>query len=303
MSTLGFVGIGQMGKLMIEHLIKANYTVYANDVNKTEMDYICQKGALPAPELFDIALTSDIAILMLPNSTIVESVVLGKNGLLENMKPGQVIIDMSSSDMKSTVELARLAKEKDIHFVDAPVSGGKKRAADATLTIMFGGESEQFNQLYPILQCMGEKIIHVGEAGHGHALKAINNYLSAASLYASSEAMIIARTIGLDLDKSLEVINESSGQSYSTQYKMPNFILNQKYNTGFSLDLMLKDIKLANALARDNGIPIILGSIIEQTYESAKNILNDHSDHTEIAKFLEVITGKTISEPEKTKSN
>lgn len=295
MKTIGFIGIGKMGKLMIEHLIKANYTIYAHDINKNELEYISTKGALVSPSISNLAENSDIVILMLPNSKIVESVILGNDGLLENMRAGQIIVDMSSSDMNSTIKLAKLVNEKGIDYVDAPVSGGKKGAAEASLTIMVGGKSSNFNELHAILKCMGDNIIHIGEVGHGHALKAINNFLSATSLYASSEAMIIANSIGLDLQKSLEVINGSSGQSYSTLYKLPNFILKRKFKAGFSLDLMLKDIKLSNSLARENGIPIMLGSLIEQVYEAASTILEEECDHTEIAKFIEIISNKKVA--------
>lgn len=295
MTDIGFIGVGQMGKLMIEHLINASYTVYANDLNKDALDYVSKKGAISSPSISELATKSDVVILMLPNSDIVESVITGPEGLLNKMDKGKVIIDMSSSHLKSTVKLSKLAEEKGIIFVDAPVSGGKKKAADASLTIMCGGEEVHVSKLLPLLKVMGEKVIHVGDIGHGHALKALNNYLSATSLYASAEAMMIAEAIGLDLEKSLEVINGSSGQSYSTEYKMPNFILNRNFNTGFALNLMSKDVKMANILAQDHNIPVMLGALVEQIYKSATTVLNEHSDHTEVIKFLELLSGHIIN--------
>jgi 3-hydroxyisobutyrate dehydrogenase-like beta-hydroxyacid dehydrogenase len=150
----------------------------------------------------------------------------------------------------------------------------------------------------PLFDCMGQKIIHVGEVGHGHALKAINNFLSAASMYATTEAMIIAESVGLDLNTCLETINGSSGQSYSTHYKFPKFVLPRSFNSEFSLDLLLKDLKMAVSLARDNEVPLFLGATLEQVYESAQQVLGKGCDHTEIVQFLEKTSGRTLKHSE-----
>lgn len=294
MEKIGFIGLGEMGQLMVEHLLNAQFEVYAHDLSKEAIKIVSGKGAEAAPKITDVTTNSNVVIMMLPNSQAVESVMLGKSGLLENLGAGKTIIDMGSSRMRSTIRLANLSKQKGIIFLDAPVSGGKKGAADASLTVMCGGEVEHYKRVKPILKKMGKKVIRVGEVGHGHALKAINNYLSATSLYSAAEAMIIAKSIGLDLKKSLEVINGSSGQSYSTQYKLPHFIFNRKFNTGFTLDLMQKDIEMACELAKEKNIPFVLGANIEQIYKLARVFLKKDRDHTEVIKLLELITDLKI---------
>lgn len=159
---------------------------------------------------------------------------------------------------------------------------------------MVGGSRKDFEAVLPVLQCLGKKVTLVGTTGAGHALKAINNYLSAASLYATTEAMVLAKTLGLDLKVALENINSSSGQSYSTHYKFPTFVLPRRFDSGFSLKLLLKDVKMVTALAEDNRVPVFLASAVEQVYEAAALMGEGQQDHTEIVKFLETITHQVL---------
>jgi 3-hydroxyisobutyrate dehydrogenase-like beta-hydroxyacid dehydrogenase len=208
------------------------------------------------------------------------------------MAPGSTLLDMSSSYAPATKKLAATLAARKLTLVDAPVSGGVKGAKQATLTIMFGGSADKFAELQPILATMGKMIQHVGETGAGHALKAINNYLSAASLYATSEAVMMAQKFGLDPKVALETINQSSGQSYSTHYKFPTFVLPRSFNSNFSLDLLLKDVKMVNQLAKELEVPTLLASVVEQVYQTAKNVGPAEQDHTEIFTFIEQITAR-----------
>jgi len=287
MANIGFIGIGKMGSWMARHLLKAGHQVMVYDTNQEAAQSLQAHGAAAASSIQEIGGNNEYVITMLPNSAIVESVVAGAQGLLETMKPGGLIIDMSSSYVLSTQKLARQCAESGIVLIDAPVSGGVVGAKNATLTIMVGANKADYERALPLLTLMGKNITHVGETGFGHGLKSINNFLSATSLYATAEAMILAKRLGIDLNKALETINTSSGQSFSTHFKFPTFVMPRTFNSGFSLDLMLKDIKLVTAFAKDTHTPVFVASMVEQIYEAASCFGEEGQDHTEIIKFLE----------------
>jgi 3-hydroxyisobutyrate dehydrogenase len=298
MVNIGFIGIGKMGRWMAEHLLKAGYPLTVYDTNQEATHVLKEKGALIAPSVQELGKENEVVITMLPNSKIVESVVKGTDGLLSSMKPGGMIIDMSSSYVLSTQRLAEQAAALGVTFIDAPVSGGVKGAKAGTLTIMVGGKKEDYLKALPILRCMGNTINLVGKTGAGHALKAINNYLSATSLYATTEAMMLVKKLGINLEVALETINKSSGQSFSTHYKFPTFILPRTFNSGFSLDLLLKDVKMVTSIANDMKVPVLLAGIVEQIYEAASITGEKNQDHTEIIKFLERICNSSLEEQE-----
>jgi len=291
---IGFIGIGKMGRWMSENLLNSGYELNIYDINAEAMKPLIEKGANAVFSVSQLGKASDVVITMLPNSNIVEDVLMGSDGLFNSMQPGNIIIDMSSSYVFKTRELSEIAKTHGLTLIDAPVSGGVKGAKDKTLTIMVGAEKEDYINVLPILKCLGKCIKHVGKTGAGHALKAVNNFLSATSLYATCEAMILLKKLDIDLSVALDTINTSSGQSYSTHYKFPNFILPEKYNSGFSLDLLLKDVRMVNKIAQEIRIPTFLASIVEQVYEGAARTGHSNQDHTEIVKFIEKISNERL---------
>lgn len=294
--AIGFVGVGQMGCWMAGHLLRNSYAVKVYDQNPEAGLPLQEEGARVCTSVREAAEESDVVITMLPSSAVVEAVAEGPDGLFAVMQKGSFILDMSSSYVLSTRRLAVVAAEKGIAYLDAPVSGGVKGAREGTLTIMVGGSKEEFATVLPILQCMGKTINHVGEVGAGHALKALNNFLSAASLWATTEAMVLAKSLGLDLSLALETINQSSGQSFSTHYKFPSFVLPRTFNSGFSLELLLKDVRMVTAMAKDQHIPVPLAGLVEQLYETARLSLDEEKpDHTEVVKFLEGVTRRELS--------
>ncbi|HWJ03906.1 MAG TPA: NAD(P)-dependent oxidoreductase [Verrucomicrobiae bacterium] len=296
MQRVGFIGIGRMGRWMAQHLLSNGYKVTVYDVVGDATRELAEIGARVAATVAEVGRDCETVITMLPNSQAVEAVLLGNGGLLESMQPGGTIIDMSSSYCLSTKRLAAEAQAKGVTLLDAPVSGGVKGAQGATLTIMVGGSQADYENILPILKCMGKTINHIGKTGAGHAVKAINNYLSAASLYATTEAMILAKAMDIDLGIALDTINQSSGQSYSTHYKFPTFVLPRSFNSGFSLELLLKDVKMVSAMARDTGIPVLLAGAVEQIYTAAQSCAEEQQDHTEIVKFLENIAKISLTE-------
>lgn len=295
LDKIGFIGIGKMGKRMVNNLLAAGFSCTIYDADSKALGDMKETDAVIATSAGEVGKVSDVVITMLPNSQIVRSVVLGEEGLVHSMSAGKYIIDMSSSYALDTMNLSEELAKHSIILMDAPVSGGTSGAGDGTLTIMVGGTKQDFEVVQPILKAMGKKILLVGSVGHGHALKAINNFLSATSLYATTEAMMMAKSSGLNLEVCLDVINESSGQSYSTHRKFPKHVLPRKFDSGFSLDLLLKDVKMATSMARDFHVPLILGGEVEQVYEAAQRMLGNGKDHTEIVKFLENITDETLA--------
>jgi 3-hydroxyisobutyrate dehydrogenase len=223
---------------------------------------------------------------MLPDSAVVRSVLLD-DGLLSHMAPGAVLIDMSSSEPMRTRELAAAAEEHGVPMVDAPVSGGVRGAVAGSLMIMAGGVPEPVAAVRGVLEVLGKKVLHVGPVGAGHALKALNNLLSATHLLVSSEAMLVGKEFGLDQEVMLEAINGSSGSSASTVNKWPRFMLGRGFDSGFGLRLMLKDMRIAVGLARATDRPSRLGEAAVGLWAEAADRLPADADHTEILRWLE----------------
>lgn len=283
-STVGFVGLGNMGTPMTRRLVEAGYRVLAFDVSAEARARAVAAGAEDAAGL-DVVAKADAVILMLPNSAIVESVV-DDPALADGLAAGSVIIDMSSSEPMRTRALAENVGKRGISLVDAPVSGGVSGAESGKLTIMVGGNDADVSRVLPLLEVLG-KPVHVGGVGSGHAIKALNNLLSATHLWATSEAMTAGERFGLDPDVMLAVFNGSSGRSGSTENKWPNFIRTGAYNSGFGLRLMLKDMKIAVQLAEQAGAPTRLGADAVVLWDEASEGLEPTADHTEVARWID----------------
>lgn len=285
MSEVGFVGLGNMGMPMARRLPAGGYQVVGYDAAPGVMREIAGlEGFTPAPGL--TGLGTDLVILCLPDSDVVEHVLLAE-GLLESVPAGGMVIDMSSSDPARTRALAARAAEVDVTLIDAPVSGGVAGALAGTLTIMVGGPPEAFDLARPILAAIGKRVVHAGEVGAGHAVKALNNLMSAAHLAVSSEALIAGRRFGLDPAVMLEIINGSSGRSGSTENKWPNYVLTEKFDAGFSIRLMVKDMRLALGIERATGTPSTVSEATLAAWEAALRDLPPDADHTEIARWLD----------------
>ena len=305
--TVGFVGLGNMGIPMTRRLVEAGYHVRGFDVVAEARGNFEAIGASDAggevtaiTELGAVGDGADAVILMLPDSNIVERVLLGRlagesadrnarSGLLVNLAPGTTIIDMSSSDPARTRVLAELVGSAGMTLIDAPVSGGVSGARAGTLTVMVGGPAsafERFKRFKPMLAAIGKRVVHAGDVGAGHAVKALNNLMSAAHLLASSEALTAGRRFGLDPAVMLEIINGSSGRSGATENKWPNYILTEKYDAGFSIRLMVKDIQLALGIEHATGVHAAASEAVVATWEAALAELPPDADHTAIARWL-----------------
>ena len=285
---VGFIGLGAMGKPMALNLLRAGHTlIVKNNLNESAVQELVAHGAIKAESPRELAEQVDAVITMLPTGAIVEQVVLGEQGILAGAKPGLCIIDMSSVAPSFTQKMARLAEERNLGYIDAPVSGGVKGAAEGTLTIMVGGEQELVNRWRPLLEVMGKKIYHVGDVGAGDAVKIVNNLLLAINMAATAEAFALGTKIGLDPQTLFEIISASSGNSYALSAKLPNFVFKGNFTAGFAIDLQYKDLELAVQTAKEAKVPLLLTNVAQQLYEQARAAGLGREDISAIIKPLE----------------
>lgn len=281
---IALIGLGNMGTPMAKRLLEAGHAVTGFDVQEQARERLAQAGGAPAATAAAAAADASVIILMLPNSTVVQSVV---DELLEAeaLRSKPLVIDMSSSDPVSTRELAARLAEHGVELLDAPVSGGVRGAEDGSLTVMLGSNDASRDFAHEVLAPLG-KVTDCGPVGAGHAVKALNNLLSATHLLVTSEAMQAGMRFGLDPEVMLQVFNGSSGRSGSTDNKWPNFILPGTFNTGFGLRLMLKDMRIAADLGDQVGAPAALGKEAIALWAEAADALPADADHSSIASWV-----------------
>jgi 3-hydroxyisobutyrate dehydrogenase len=229
---------------------------------------------------------------MLPTGRDVREVLLGRapddpDAAVRGLGPGSLVIDMSSAAPLGTRDTGQHLAASGVAMLDAPVSGGVPRARDGTLAIMVGGEQAAVERARPVLAPLGSKIFIIGPLGSGHAMKALNNYVSAAGLAAAAEALVVGRRFGLDPATMTEVLNASTGRNNSTENKLKQHILSGTFGSGFSLDLMAKDLATAVELAEALGVPVPLAGPCVRLWKEASVRLGPGADHTEIYRFLE----------------
>ena len=272
MAKIGFIGLGHMGQPMCLNLLKNKNQVKVYDLAKEAVDSLVDHGALKANDLADIVDDVDIVISMLPEGKHVSQVYFGEHGLLSHAKKPLFFADCSTIDVQTAQTIAQKAKSLGHQIVDAPVSGGVKGAENAVLTFMVGGSLSDFEHIKPILAQMGKNIFHAGDNGMGQAVKICNNLMLAINMIGTSEAFALAEKLGLSKEKLFEVASTSSGQSWSlTSYcpvpgPLPASPANFGYKAGFTAQMMLKDLKLANTLSSEIQLP--LGQKAMDLYES-----------------------------------
>lgn len=285
---VGFIGLGNMGEPMVRRLISGGFQVVGFDQSPEAASALDDEDNFErAGRLAETCQGVRAVILMLPNSAIVESV-LREGSIFAEAEKGTLVVDMSSSRPNSTVELAGEANDHGLRMIDAPVSGGVPAAKQGTLTIMVGGEEEWVTEAHDMLERMGHHVVHAGSAGAGHALKAINNFLSASTLLASSEALVVGAKFGLRPDVMMDAINESSGRSWSSLTKWPRYIFPRTFASGFLMSLLVKDTRIAVELAQESGVPVPYAEKTLEMWEEAMAELPDGADHTDIHRFVEM---------------
>lgn len=294
--TIGFVGIGNMGWPMAASLHRAGFALNVNDARREVADnFVQQIGGFAPDSLRELAATSDVLITMLPTSAIVRHVIAtGEDTLMAGMKPGTVVIEMSSGEPTVTQELAERVRELGGVLIDAPVSGGVPRARTGELAIMVGGEDAAIDRVLPVLRAMGLSVLRTGGVGSGQAMKALNNLVSAGGFLIGIEALLIGQRFGLDPGVMTDVLNAATGMNNSTQKKFKQFVLSRKFDAGFTLGLLVKDLSIALQVGRETATPTPFAALCREMAAAAQAMVGPDADHTEFAKLPERLAGEAL---------
>ena len=275
--NVGFIGLGAMGSVMAPLIVQAGYNVFGYDIH-TKIDK--SSGIKQVSNIREFN-NLDVIIFMLPNGKIVADVT---DELLKN-NTKSILIDMSSSDPRDTKKLGKKLKVKDVKFIDAPVSGGVSRAKIGELMIMAGGNEDYIKIIQKLLSVMG-KVHFAGPLGSGHAIKALNNYLSAAGLIASFESLATAKSFGIEPNNFIKIINGATGKNNTTEVKLDKFVISKKFNSGFALNLMCKDVSIANDLIKNYTSNSPFSENVINYLNNSLDFLSHDSDHTEVYKYI-----------------
>ncbi len=295
--TIGFIGLGSMGWPMASLLHKAGYPLVVIDAStERAQKFATEIGGTVATSNRALAQASDIIVTILPTSAIVDAVLNGPEGVIAGLRAGSIVVEMSSGVPTTTRTLAEQVAAAGGHLVDAPVSGGVPRAITGELAIMFGGSADLLERVRPVLACMGTAITHTGDVGSAHAMKALNNLVSAGGFLIGVEALLIGKRFGLDPAAMVDVLNASTGMNNSTQKKFKQFVLSGKYNAGFGLDLMVKDLSIALGMGKDTNTPTPFASLCREMWAASAAMLGPGQDHTAVTKMSEKLAGTTLSD-------
>jgi len=281
-----FVGIGNMGWPMAARIARAGFGLGVADASSERVERFATEFHATCGPLRELAARCDVLVTMLPTSNIVEQVLFGQSGASDKLRPSTLVVEMSSGVPSKTQAMAQRLAATDIHLVDAPVSGGVKRAETGELAIMVGGKAADVERARPLLSCMGTSILPTGDVGSAHAMKALNNILSATGLAAALEVVEVGRRFGLDPQTMLDVLNGASGQNNATSTKVAQYVLSETYDAGFGLRLMLKDIKIAISLARELDAETPIGDACLELWARAAEELPPDADHTQVGSIF-----------------
>ncbi|ESY64073.1 MULTISPECIES: NAD(P)-dependent oxidoreductase [Mesorhizobium] len=283
---IAFIGLGMMGLPMASRLVASGFDVRGADLSEASRAAFAAAGGRAVETASEAVSGASMVVTMLPNAAIVADVLVGSGGAAASLPPGALVVDMSSSAPFKTRELGDKLAKRGVGLIDAPVSGGVSRAKEGTLAIMAGGDSAAIERARPVLSAMGKSIFVTGLLGSGHAMKALNNYVSASGLVAACEALMVGRAFGLDAETIVDVLNVSTGRNNSTETKLKPFVVSESFASGFAIGLMAKDIRTAADLADELGLPASEMSQSAALWEQAAQMLGKGADHTEIYRYL-----------------
>jgi 3-hydroxyisobutyrate dehydrogenase len=290
--SIGFIGLGIMGRGMARNLLKGGHALRVWNRTASRMDEFAAEGALPARHPADLAAQCDLILICVSDTPDVEAVIAGDDppGILHGVRPGALVIDMSTISPHATRALGARLAEKGAHLLDAPVSGGSEGAARGTLSIMVGGAAEQLERARPVLQALGKTITHVGGLGDGQMVKLVNQVLVVGHALAMSEALLFAQAGGLDLEKMLEAVLPGAAGSWMLANRGPQ-ILRRDWRPGFTIDLQQKDVRLVLAAADQLGVPLLATGQVFQLYRSLQAAGLGREGNHALIKALERLAG------------
>lgn len=275
---VGMIGLGAMGMPMAENLVKAGMTVYGYDVSMAQTESFSKSGGVGCESLGQAVKEAEVILASLPNSAIVEDIMLSKSGVLSQCKKGSCIVDLSSVGPATSRKIYDIAKKQGVSYADAPVSGGVMGAKKGTLTIMFGGDEETWQQVQSVLEVIGEKLVYVGGIGAGDAIKIVNNLMLGCNMAAIAEALTLGKQLGLSLETMKDIIGSSSGNSYAFTAKMDKFIIPAQFEGGFATDLQYKDLNLALEAGKETKVPLPMTAAATQIFEASRAMGNGKKD-------------------------
>lgn len=285
MAVVGVVGLGNMGRGMALSLLRSGHEVLGTDRSETARAALASQGVAVFDTLAPLCARADLLVLSLPTAEIVEAVVAGENGVIAHARPGLRVVDTSTSKPETTRRLAAALAARGMAMVDAPVSGGPKGAITATMTMVIGGADDDVAAVEPILADMSAKRVHVGAVGAGHVCKLINNLLCAAHLLTAAEAMRIAREAEVDPARLLEGLNAGSGRSGVTMVNLPSWILNGTFDSGFTMALMRKDVRLAEQLIAVLALDLPMARETARIWAESAAAIGDGEDFNRIVEL------------------
>lgn len=290
---IGFIGLGIMGRGMAANLLKAGFDLRVWNRTPGKADDLATQGAETATTPADLARQCDIIIICVSDTPDVQEVILGEEGVLAGARPGSLVIDMSTISPQVTRELAEALAGREIHMLDAPISGGSEGAAKGTLSIMVGGNAEQVSRAMPLFEAMGRAITHVGDHGAGQTVKLVNQILVVVNMLAVGEGLLFAQAGGLDLNKTLEAISQGAAGSWMLSNRGPQ-VIDRDWRPGFTVDLQQKDLRLVLQAADQMGIPLLGTSLVFQLYRTLQTAgLGSEGNHA-LVKALESLANTQI---------
>src|SRR4051812_8882759 len=295
--SVGFIGLGVMGEPMAGHLAKAGAKLALYDRTEGLARRIAAslEGAVAAASPREVAERSEIVVTMVPNGEVVRGLLDGDDGLLAGFRPGSLLLDTSSSEPWLTRESGARLAERGVAMVDAPVSGAQWGAQAAELVFMVGGANEAVERIRPLLDVMGRAVFHLGPLGAGHAMKCLNNLVTAVNFLAVSEGLVIGKRYGLDPAVMTDVLNASTGMSWVSQTHVKQRIVSRRFDDPFKLALMLKDIGIATELARSAQLPTPVSALTQQLWRAAALANEPEASVSEMARWVERLTGTDIT--------
>ena len=283
---IGFIGLGIMGKPMARNLLQAGYPLIVHNRSRATVEELAKEGAKAAPTSKEVAGQSEVLITMLPDSPDVELVYAGENGVFAGLKPGTLLIDMSSISPVAARKLAAEADKRGCDMLDAPVSGGEAGAISATLSIMIGGKTSAVERATPIFQALGKNIVHVGDAGAGQVTKAANQMVVGTTIAIVGEALVLAAKAGVDPAKVRQALLGGFAQSKILEAHGQK-MLDRNFKPGFRIRLHEKDMKIALATGSEYGVPLMVTGVVGQMMTAMKGMGNGDLDHAGLVKFVE----------------
>ncbi len=294
---IGFIGLGIMGRGMAANLLKAGFSLTVWNRTIARMDDLVAQGAHAGASPADVAARSDIIVVCVSDTPDVKAVILGDDGVFAGTAPGALVIDCSTISPQATREMAVALAERGVAMLDAPISGGSEGAAKGTLSIMVGGDAEQFARALPVFQAMGKTITHVGGHGAGQTVKLVNQVLVVGNCLAMCEALMFAQAGGVDLEKTYAAISQGAAGSWMFTNRAPQ-IIQRDWRPGFTIDLQQKDLRLVLEAADTSGVPVPGTSLIFQLYRTLQaQGLGSEGNHA-LVKALEHLAGFSIEKPD-----